>query len=72
MTMIEVLTRDVPLPHLPAYQVAVEAAKGNLRPSIPSNCPAPLAELLQQCWAQNPEERPEFSDICERLNQMTL
>ena len=72
MTMIEVLTRDVPYPLLPAYQVAAEVMKTNLRPSIPSNCPAPLAKLLQQCWAQNPEERPEFSDIYERLNQMTL
>ena len=71
MTMIEVLTRDVPLAHLPAFQVAAEVVRTNLRPSIPSNCPTSLAELLQQCWAQNPEERPEFSDIYERLNQMT-
>lgn len=31
------------------------------------NIPAQIAPLLQSCWAENPEDRPEFQQITEFL-----
>ncbi|XP_072157406.1 leukocyte tyrosine kinase receptor isoform X2 [Bemisia tabaci] len=38
---------------------------GRLEP--PSNCPAPLYAIMTTCWHPNPEERPNFGTILERL-----
>ncbi|GLG92594.1 Protein sevenless [Gryllus bimaculatus] len=38
---------------------------GRLEP--PSNCPGPLYGVMTQCWHPNPDERPSFSTIMERL-----
>jgi len=39
----------------------------NLVPKIPADCPPLLAELMQMCWKRNPEERPDFEQICSIL-----
>ncbi|EMS64397.1 Serine/threonine-protein kinase HT1 [Triticum urartu] len=41
-----------------------------LRPTIPKNAHAKLAELLQKCWQQDPAERPDFSEILEALKKI--
>jgi hypothetical protein len=38
---------------------------GRLEP--PTNCPAQLYAIMTQCWHPNPEERPPFPLILERL-----
>jgi serine/threonine protein kinase len=37
------------------------------RPKLPPNCPDHLSSLIQQCWDGNPDNRPDFHDICTRL-----
>lgn len=37
------------------------------REIIPRDCPGDLASLIKQCWAQNPDERPDFSLIVREL-----
>jgi serine/threonine protein kinase len=32
-----------------------------LTPTIPSNCPQKLVELMQMCWKKQPQQRPVFS-----------
>ena len=34
-----------------------------LRPVIPASCPAPLAAIMRECWARNPNERPSFEQL---------
>jgi serine/threonine protein kinase len=34
----------------------------------PENCSENLYELMLQCWATDPEDRPDFSDICQKLD----
>lgn len=34
----------------------------------PDNCSETLYELMLQCWATDPEDRPNFSDICKKLD----
>jgi serine/threonine protein kinase len=40
------------------------------RETIPSNCPAEIAHLIQQCWSQDPSERPDVDVIIATLNQI--
>lgn len=37
------------------------------RMPIPKYCPIFLAELMEICWKQNPEERYNFIQICDYL-----
>jgi hypothetical protein len=41
-----------------------------LRPTIPKNAHAKLAELLQKCWQQDPAQRPDFSKILGTLQKI--
>ena len=42
------------------------------RPTIPSDCPQDYKSLMEQCWAQNPDDRPEYSEIVETLKSLCL
>ncbi|KAF2071594.1 hypothetical protein CYY_007084 [Polysphondylium violaceum] len=37
------------------------------RPDIPSDCHLLYAQLIQDCWQNNPNERPKFSEIEDRI-----
>lgn len=37
------------------------------RPKFTENVPEKMIKLISQCWSQNPEERPSFSDIFQQL-----
>src|SRR3990167_7022190 len=37
--------------------------ESNLRPQLPTNCPAPLSRLITSCWDENPANRPSFSQV---------
>jgi hypothetical protein len=40
------------------------------RPSIPSFVCSELKELIVDCWANEPYERPSFQDVLIRLDRM--
>ena len=65
----ELATREEVYPGLETTQIIAKVANERLRPpieSVPDDCP--WKDLMQECWAENPLERPEFSDIVRRLN----
>lgn len=37
----------------------------------PSNSPSEISSLMKECWAQNPEERPNFKSISELLMNLS-
>jgi len=37
------------------------------REAIPSNCPPVYSQIIRQCWANLPKERPEMSWVLDRL-----
>ncbi len=47
-------------------QAAVGVVQKGLRPTIPSSCPGPLAGVMRECWARNPNERPSFEALKAR------
>ncbi|GAM20898.1 hypothetical protein SAMD00019534_040730 [Acytostelium subglobosum LB1] len=41
-----------------------------LRPTIPASCPPEYVELIQSCWAHEPNSRPTFASIVETLGNL--
>uniref|UniRef100_A0A2K6UC42 mitogen-activated protein kinase kinase kinase n=1 Tax=Saimiri boliviensis boliviensis TaxID=39432 RepID=A0A2K6UC42_SAIBB len=37
---------------------------------IPSTCPEPFAQLMADCWAQDPHRRPDFASILQQLEAL--
>ena len=68
MTFYEVLTGDIPFQGVPLVEVYQKVCTGE-RPELPPHCPNYIASFIKKCWAGNPNERPETSEICERLRQ---
>ena len=51
-------------------QVAKAVAASGLRPPLPKRWPPSLSSLIARCWAQDPEERPEFEAVADELYAM--
>jgi TPR repeat protein len=57
-------------PALPALEVMKKIVLDDARPPIPDYLHADAKQLILDCWAQDPDERPSFSDILYRLEDM--
>jgi hypothetical protein len=38
-----------------------------MRPALPRHTPQKIGELVEHCWHQDPNRRPDFSAILEAL-----
>ncbi|KAL6609652.1 hypothetical protein ACP70R_039621 [Stipagrostis hirtigluma subsp. patula] len=66
----ELVTGSLPFEDMTPLQAAFAVVNKNLRPIIPSSCPAPLRFLIEQCWSYQPEKRPEFRQIVQILENL--
>lgn len=64
----ELLTGKLPYEYLTPLQAAVGVVQKGLRPTVPKNTIPKLAELLEMCWQEDPQRRPDFSEILDILN----
>jgi len=69
MTIFEVLTRAHPWDDCSQAQIVMKVALKDERPSMPEDHDAPedLVDLMETCWALNPDDRPWFADVVQRL-----
>jgi hypothetical protein len=66
MTCSQILSYKVPFhPTIKVGDIYQKIKKGE-RPELPINC-GELTKLIEECWRENPLQRPTFSDICKRL-----
>lgn len=63
----EILFGRVPYAGLNPIQIAMRVSSRHLRPEMPPDTPAPLAALIERCWATDPTERPECADVTAAL-----
>ncbi|CAN0412120.1 unnamed protein product, partial [Scytosiphon promiscuus] len=64
----EVLSRKLPWGNLPRPDdVFIYVVLNALRPDIPTEAPADLADMIRACWAGEPEFRPSFDAILKAL-----
>ncbi len=52
-----------------SWDIAQFIVDGN-REKIPKDCPSDFAQLIERCWSQDPEQRPDFQTIVERLEKI--
>ncbi|XP_067831715.1 mitogen-activated protein kinase kinase kinase 11-like [Heptranchias perlo] len=63
----ELLTGEVPYRGIDGLAVAYGVAVNKLTLPIPSTCPEPFAQLMAECWDEDPHRRPHFASILEQL-----
>ncbi|VDN27668.1 unnamed protein product [Cylicostephanus goldi] len=57
VTMWEVFSYgELPFAELNNFEM-VSYAMAGMRPPMPKSCPKPIYELMQRCWATDPEQR---------------
>ncbi|KDO28392.1 TKL/DRK protein kinase [Saprolegnia parasitica CBS 223.65] len=66
----EVVSWSEPYPDMSSKDVMRNVAMNGLRPAIPESCPPDLGLLLGQCWRNEPDDRPSFAVILDRLTSM--
>ncbi|XP_064207814.1 mitogen-activated protein kinase kinase kinase 11-like [Anguilla rostrata] len=66
----ELLTGEVPYRGIDGLAVAYGVAVNKLTLPIPSTCPEPFAQLMAECWDQDPHHRPSFATILAQLTAL--
>jgi len=64
----EAFTRGEVYEGLSAAQIISKVANAGLRPHVPPKCP--WAAIMQDCWLQDPTQRPSFSTILAVLSEV--
>jgi len=68
ITLIEIFTRKPPYPDISdPLSVAARLVAGGLLPAIPSNASDTEAEVIKDCLNMSSVDRPDFAEICSRL-----
>lgn len=52
-------------------QEVLEFVTSGGRMDPPKNCPGPVYRIMTQCWQHQPEDRPNFAIILERIEYCT-
>lgn len=66
VTIYKLITGLQPFDGLRQSQITAAVLAGR-RPNIPDYIPEEWKNLITDCWDNNPEKRPPFSDICDML-----
>ncbi|KAL6072003.1 Dual specificity protein kinase [Balamuthia mandrillaris] len=72
LVLWEFLTHLEPFSQLTNEQFVEVVLNRNERPPIPSNCPAVLRTLIEECWQPDPKKRPNFKEIAERMDVVVV
>ncbi|VDM29268.1 unnamed protein product [Toxocara canis] len=59
-----------PYPSLSNIQTRAKIIVQNYRMEMPKGTPAAVSQLIAQCWAKNPAERPAFTTIHQTLQDI--
>ena len=66
----ELVAREDPYTGIPSVQVPFMVTEEQLRPKVPSFCDADFLKLMTECWDDDPEKRPEWTEIQGKLKQI--
>ncbi|XP_044979521.1 probable serine/threonine-protein kinase PBL25 [Hordeum vulgare subsp. vulgare] len=70
LVLWELVSGSIPYEEMTPLQAAYAVVNKNLRPIVPSSCPTPLQQLMEQCWSAQPEKRPVFTEIVQTLENL--
>ena len=63
MVLYEIYDHKIPFADIPSDALAGTAVVDGKRPPIPANLPPYLCPLLDACWKEQPDQRPQFQAI---------
>ncbi|KAL6622549.1 hypothetical protein ACP70R_032428 [Stipagrostis hirtigluma subsp. patula] len=66
----EILTGEEPYANMHCGAIIGGIVNNTLRPRIPENCDPEWRKLMEQCWSANPDARPSFTEVTDRLRAM--
>ena len=66
----ELVAREDPYSGIPSVQVPFMVTEEQLRPKVPSFCDADFLKLMTECWVDDPDKRPEWTEIQAKLKQI--
>lgn len=74
MVLFELFSGEIPFASLYGREmnhvrIVYDVVKHCARPLLPEYIPEPMKVLISKCWAQDPRERPSFSQILSVLNE---
>ncbi|KAI8012815.1 putative serine/threonine-protein kinase SIS8 [Camellia lanceoleosa] len=72
ITMWEILTGEEPYANMHCGAIIGGILKDTLRPPIPERCDPEWRTLMEQCWSTDPEARPSFTEVTNRLRSMSI
>ncbi|KAL4571284.1 hypothetical protein LXL04_018042 [Taraxacum kok-saghyz] len=70
IVMWELLTGDEPYTSMHCASIIGGIVNGTLRPTIPTWCDPEWKSLMERCWSSDPQERPSFLEIAQKLRTM--
>jgi serine/threonine protein kinase len=53
------------------FQIIIQAATRDIRPTLPPSCPASVAALVTQCWAADPAQRPSCAELLVKIETLS-
>ncbi|XP_016541788.2 serine/threonine-protein kinase pakA isoform X1 [Capsicum annuum] len=71
ITMWEILTGEEPYANMHCGAIIGGILKNTLRPPMPEQCDPEWRKLMEQCWSADPDARPSFTEIRNRLRSMS-
>jgi len=54
------------------FQIIIQVAKSDLRPTIPENCPPHLVAVIKSCWNPDPDKRPDASQVLKAVTALQI
>ena len=70
MLLWEMVKREIPYHEYDMDQMKIAMAiVDGVRPEMPPNVQDPLKKLMHDCWTENPESRPNFQAILQRMRK---
>ena len=69
--LYEIITGETIYKDIRVFDLNVwnQIASGNLRPIIPDNINPNVRRLIERCWDRDPNNRPSFSEIFDKLSK---
>ncbi|XP_015887516.3 uncharacterized protein LOC107422567 [Ziziphus jujuba] len=72
IVMWEILTGEEPYANMHCGAIIGGIVNNTLRPPIPKRCDSEWKKLMEECWSADPASRPSFTEITNRLRDMSM
>ncbi|XP_052207071.1 uncharacterized protein LOC127811349 isoform X1 [Diospyros lotus] len=72
ITMWEILTGEEPYEDMHCGAIIGGIVSNALRPPVSESCNPEWRKLMEECWSPDPAARPSFTEITNRLRDMSM